>query len=235
MYFDTEGRQHLVSLDGEATRLPIGRAHDVAIRITGDSQVSRVHAELELVGEHWVVADEGLSRNGTYLNEARITGRRRLADRDVVRVGLTSIMFREPQALAESSTMLGDNAELAASITPAQRRVLVALCRPVSGETAHATPATNPQIAAELFLPSRRSRRICGACSTPSGSRICPSRRSVNGSWRWRSPAASSPNAIWAEPALPAGLRAGPNHPLGPFARRPYAGRLASATHHRPP
>jgi hypothetical protein len=152
VYFDGEGRQQLVSLGGETTRLPIGRAHDVAIRITGDSQVSRVHAELERVGEHWVVADEGLSRNGTYLNEARITGRRRLADRDVVRVGLTSIMFREPGALAESSTMLGDNAEIAASITPSQRRVLIALCRPLAAGSIQPTPATNPQIAEELFL-----------------------------------------------------------------------------------
>ena len=152
VYFDTEGRQQLVSLEGEATRMPIGRAHDVAIRITGDSQVSRVHAELERVGEHWVVADDGLSRNGTYLNEARITGRRRLEDRDVVRVGLTSILFREPGAVAESSTMLGDHAELVSSITPAQRRVLVALCRPIAGGSTQATPATNPQIAEELFL-----------------------------------------------------------------------------------
>jgi hypothetical protein len=152
VYFDGEGQQQLVALGGDSTRVPIGRAPDVAIRITGDSQVSRVHAELEKVGEHWLVADEGLSRNGTYLNEARITGRRRLTDRDVVRVGLTSIMFREPDAVAESSTLLGDHAELAASITPSQRRVLVALCRPLGGDSPHATPATNPQIAEELFL-----------------------------------------------------------------------------------
>ena len=69
IYFDAEGRQQLVALGGGMTRVPIGRAPDVAIRITGDSQVSRVHAELETVGEHWLVADEGLSRNGTYLNE----------------------------------------------------------------------------------------------------------------------------------------------------------------------
>ena len=86
VYFDGRRRQCAAGL-ARGRALAIGRAHDVAIRISGDSQVSRVHAELERVGEHWVVADEGLSRNGTYLNEARITGRRRLADRDVVRVG----------------------------------------------------------------------------------------------------------------------------------------------------
>ena len=152
VFFDDERQQRLVTLDTRHPRLAIGRAEDAAICVAWDSQVSRVHAELERVGEHWVVADEGLSRNGTYLNELRITGRRRLADQDVLRVGLTSMLFREPGARTEASTVLGDEAELAASITAAQRRVLVALCRPFAGAPAFATPATNPQIAEELFL-----------------------------------------------------------------------------------
>ena len=152
VYFDDARRQRIVPLPPELPRAAIGRTEDVAIPVPWDSQVSRVHAELERVGEHWVVADDGLSRNGTYLNELRITGRRRLADQDVVRVGLTSMLFREPGARSEASTVLGDDAELAASVTPAQRRVLVALCRPFAGGPAFATPATNPQIAEELFL-----------------------------------------------------------------------------------
>ena len=152
VYFDDEGGQRIVTLEPGRPRLAIGRSGDTAICLSWDSQVSRVHAVLELVGEHWVVADEGLSRNGTYLNELRITGRRLLADRDVVRIGLTSVLFRDPGVRPDASTALGDGAEMAASITPAQRRVLVALCRPFAGGTAYATPATNPQIAEELFL-----------------------------------------------------------------------------------
>jgi hypothetical protein len=152
IYFDDARVQRIVTLDPERARLAIGRAEDVAISVSWDSQVSRVHAELERVGEHWVVADEGLSRNGTYLNELRISGRRRLADQDVLRVGLTSLLFREPGARAAASTALGDGAELATSITVAQRRVLVALCRPFAGGSAFASPPTNPQIAEELFL-----------------------------------------------------------------------------------
>lgn len=150
--FDDQHQQRIVPLTPERARVAIGRAGDVAICVAWDSQVSRVHAELERVGEHWVVADDGLSRNGTYLNELRIAGRRRLADQDVLRVGLTSMLFREPGAHSEASTILGDDAELATAVTPAQRRVLVALCRPFAGGSAFATPATNPQIAAELFL-----------------------------------------------------------------------------------
>jgi hypothetical protein len=37
-------------------------------------------------------------------------------------------------------------------VTDAQRRVLVVLCRPFKGGASYATPATNPQIAAELVL-----------------------------------------------------------------------------------
>jgi hypothetical protein len=151
-YFDDAHRQHLLVLSPERTRLAIGRAEDVAIALPWDGQVSRVHAELERVGEHWVVADDGLSRNGTFVNETRIIGRRRLADRDVVRVGLTSILFREPSPRPVATTTLGDRAELAGTITAAQRRVLVALCRPMAGGSPYATPATNPQIANELFL-----------------------------------------------------------------------------------
>ncbi len=152
VYFDDEHRQHLVVLAPGRTRVTIGRADDVPIRMPWDSQVSRVHAELERVGEHWVVSDDGLSRNGTYVNEARVTGRRRLADRDVLRVGLTAILFREPSPRLLATTVLGEGTSLAGSITPAQHRVLVALCRPCAGGSAFAAPATNPQIAEELFL-----------------------------------------------------------------------------------
>jgi predicted component of type VI protein secretion system len=152
VYFDDTHRQQLVSLKAEWSRAAIGRGEDAVICVSWDSQVSRVHAELERVGEHWVVADEGLSRNGTFLNATRIAGRRRLADHDVIRVGRTSILFREPSARPIPSTALDADTETATSITPAQRRVLLALCRPFAGGSAYATPATNPQIAQELFL-----------------------------------------------------------------------------------
>lgn len=39
-----------------------------------------------------------------------------------------------------------------ASLTPAQRRVLVALCRPFKESSGYGTPATNQQIADQPFL-----------------------------------------------------------------------------------
>src|SRR3954453_20287202 len=120
--YDDEHRRRLLTLAPGQARGAIGRSRDAALCVGWDSQVSRVHAELERVRDHWLLADEGLSRNGTYLNENRITGRRLLADHAVVPVGLTTIPYREPGAPTEASTALGDEAELASTITAAQRR-----------------------------------------------------------------------------------------------------------------
>ena len=38
-----------------------------------DSEISRVHAALERIGDDWTVVDDGLSHNGTYLNGERVT------------------------------------------------------------------------------------------------------------------------------------------------------------------
>ena len=46
------------------TRLTIGRGDEVDVSIEGDEGVSRLHAELELVGGSWLVVDDGLSTTG---------------------------------------------------------------------------------------------------------------------------------------------------------------------------
>ena len=48
--------------------------------------------------------------------------------------------------------MISGDALTAAGVSPAQKRVLVALCRPFKDGAAFATPATNGQIADELHL-----------------------------------------------------------------------------------
>ena len=48
--------------------------------------------------------------------------------------------------------MLSGDALTAAGVSPAQKRVLVALCRPFKDGSSFATPATNGQIAEELHL-----------------------------------------------------------------------------------
>jgi DNA-binding CsgD family transcriptional regulator len=84
------------------------------------------------------------------VNGERAAGRRRLADGDVLRVGRTTIVFRAPP-LVTDSTVVG---ELAAHVklTDGERRVLTALCRPVAAPGGAGVPAGNREIAAELHI-----------------------------------------------------------------------------------
>ena len=153
VYRDGADAQVIVELVAAGERITIGRrgANDVVLE--WDSEVSRVHATLERAGDDWLVGDDGVSRNGTWLNGERVDGRRRLRDGDVIRVGRTSIAFRGPGADDSGSqpTVTGGGAPVAVELTPAQRRVLVALCRPYA-TGAYAAPATNQQIADELVI-----------------------------------------------------------------------------------
>ncbi len=149
LLFDGEGRQQLAELAGE--RITIGRRSGNDVALGWDAQVSRVHATIERAGDDWLVADDGVSRNGTWLNGGRVVGRRRLRDGDVLRVGGTELVFRRPPAEDSQATATAGGATTPEALTPAQRRVLVALCRPYHDAEA-ASPATNREIAAELVV-----------------------------------------------------------------------------------
>jgi pSer/pThr/pTyr-binding forkhead associated (FHA) protein len=151
VYRDEAGEQRIVGLVPGGAALSLGRSPECDVSLEWDQEVSRLHAELAQVGDQWVLVDDGLSSNGTFLGDERISGRRRLADGDVFRIGATTIVFRNPVARGSGTTRARQPAT-AVSVTPAQRRVLIALCRPYKGGAGFATPATNPQIAEELYL-----------------------------------------------------------------------------------
>ena len=150
---DDEERQVLVELPPTRERLTIGRTGASDVTLAWDHRVSRAHAALERVSGEWSVIDDGLSRNGTWVNGERLTGRRRLRDGDTIRLGSTLVAFRAPPDGATESETLTAAAGAPApdALSPAQRRVLVALCRPYK-ESTYATPASNPEIAAELTV-----------------------------------------------------------------------------------
>jgi hypothetical protein len=151
---DGEANQRLMALPDERSRLTVGRSAQCDIALPWDSQCSRVHAELEAVGPGWAVSDGGLSRNGTFLNGERLRERKRLKDGDLMRFGRTGIVYRQPQlgTHGQTQTVLADELPGPDKVSPAQRAVLCALCRPFAEGDAFATPATNNQIAADLFL-----------------------------------------------------------------------------------
>lgn len=150
---DGDDRQRIVVLDGGAAgRRTIGRLEASDIALPWDGEVSRLHAELERVGGEWCVIDDGLSSNGTFVNGARVAGRRRLHDLDAVKVGATVLVFRSPDAGDDATTLAPPAVAAAPALTDAQRRVLAALCRPVRAGDGFATTATNQEIADELVI-----------------------------------------------------------------------------------
>ncbi len=148
-YRDGADDLRLTSLEG-IERVTVGRDARSEVALAWDPEVSRAHAQLERVGGDWTIVDDGLSRNGSFVNGERVTGRRRLGDGDVLRLGRTSLVFRAPGPTAESTAAAGPAALV--RLSEAERRVLVALCRPLAGPGNAAVPATNREIAGELHL-----------------------------------------------------------------------------------
>jgi pSer/pThr/pTyr-binding forkhead associated (FHA) protein len=149
LYRDGHGGQVIVPLAGD--RVTIGRRPTNDVALDWDSEVSRVHAELERAGGEWTLVDDGLSHNGTFVGGARVTGRRRLRDGDVIAVGGTAIAYCVPGDAPSAPTVTSGGPHVGERLTPAQRRVLVALCRPFKAGP-YAVPATNQQIADELVV-----------------------------------------------------------------------------------
>jgi hypothetical protein len=145
------GEQRIVSL-APLERATVGRGSSCDLVLADDTEVSRIHAELELVGEEWAVVDDGLSRNGTFVNGARISGRKRLGDGDVMRFGATTVEYRCPGEPSVAVTSAASYLPLIEAMSDTQRRILVALCRPYKAGAGFATPASNSDIAAEVFL-----------------------------------------------------------------------------------
>jgi pSer/pThr/pTyr-binding forkhead associated (FHA) protein len=96
VYTDSRGDQRVLSLPDAWERVTIGRGMSADVALTWDADASRVHAELVRLADAWVVVDDGLSRNGTFVNGERVASRRRLLDGDQLRIGRTEIRFRAP-------------------------------------------------------------------------------------------------------------------------------------------
>jgi pSer/pThr/pTyr-binding forkhead associated (FHA) protein len=151
VYRDDTGAQRFFPLAGR-TGATIGRSSGCDVQLAWDERVSRVHAALDLVGSDWTLVDDGLSRNGTFLNGDRLTGRRRLRDGDTFVLGSTSFRFRDTNRGTTQLTKVGEQLVTSASLSPTQRQIVTALCRPYKHDDPYATPASNQQIADELFL-----------------------------------------------------------------------------------
>jgi pSer/pThr/pTyr-binding forkhead associated (FHA) protein len=149
VYRDSEETLRVDSVSDEFT---VGRNREAELCIHWDDQVSGLHAELEQLGGELTLVDDGLSRNGSYVNGERVRGRRRLRDGDLLQFGRTVVLVRRPTGRDQRATELAIRAVSAVELSARQREVLTALCRPLSDANSFAAPATNRQIADELFL-----------------------------------------------------------------------------------
>jgi pSer/pThr/pTyr-binding forkhead associated (FHA) protein len=96
LYLDQANRPRIFSLPDSWERATIGRSLSADLVVSWDESVSTIHAELHRLADHWVLIDDGMSRNGSFVNGEQVRGRRRLDDGDVMRLGSTSFAFHAP-------------------------------------------------------------------------------------------------------------------------------------------
>jgi pSer/pThr/pTyr-binding forkhead associated (FHA) protein len=151
VFRDADDRQRLFFLEAGSPSVSVGRRPESDLVLAWDDQVSRQHARFERSDDGWVLIDDGPSSNGTFVNEERLEGRRKLQDGDVLRFGATAATFRSPTRPEQN----GAQPPAAVSLSTNQRRVLEALSRPYSENRA---PATDQEIADELVLSASEVR-----------------------------------------------------------------------------
>lgn len=133
----------------EEDRATIGRASSNTVHVTGDPQVSRLHAVMERYPSGWCVRDLG-SSNGTFVNGDRLVGEHRLSTGDEVRVGGTRLVFRlrDTEEVERTLSAEADPPEL----TRRELDVVRELCRPIVRSDSFAQPATIKEMAKALVV-----------------------------------------------------------------------------------
>ena len=156
VYRDGGGNEQVWPFEPGTTQVSVGRLGSSDLLLDWDDRVSRAHARFERSGEDWIVVDDG-SRNGTFVNGERLSGRRRLRDGDTLRFGNTAVIFR--WGGGDEQPGVAREAPSPVDLSTTQRRVLAALYRPFRGGNMFATSATIQEIADGLFLSPAQVRK----------------------------------------------------------------------------
>jgi len=151
LYRDPTGCEREHVLDGESVTL--GRRQEADLCLPWDPEVSRLHARLVQMAGEWLLEDDGLSQNGTYVNGLRLEGRRRLADGDFITVGRTTLTFRDPTAPSGDITMATSELRGIPAFSEQQQRILRALCLPLLGDGEGVRTASDAEIGRRLGIP----------------------------------------------------------------------------------
>jgi hypothetical protein len=152
VFRDDERRQRCVVLEPDAQKVSVGRSPEADVAVTWDPLASRLHAFFERTIDGWSIVDDGRALNRTTVNGEAVSGRRRLVDRDIIKVGATELCYREVTGGVGDPTMKAAPEAPTVALSAAQRRVLVAVCRPFGEGRSFAMPASNEEVAAELVV-----------------------------------------------------------------------------------
>ncbi len=126
----------------------IGR-HPGSDLVVTDPSASRLHAVIDHFGPSWCLSD--VSANGTSVNGAPIRARRiSIASGTTIVIGDVSIAFYEYEAPSQTDDETLEPPTPRPALTPGERRVLVALCRPLATDGLVRAPASVGEIAERL-------------------------------------------------------------------------------------
>src|SRR4051812_39421668 len=153
VFRDGDGHQRIFPLERGRRSVTIGRRDEADVSLPWDPECSRLHAELQLRAGEWTISDDGLSQNGTWVNELRLYGRRRLEDGDVVRIGRTLLTVSRPGTVGIGPTLVPGELSATPRFSEQQQRILRELCRPLFGDGEGVTPTSDEEIAAALGTP----------------------------------------------------------------------------------
>jgi pSer/pThr/pTyr-binding forkhead associated (FHA) protein len=133
------------SIDIDADCVRIGRDQACEIVLPGDPTVSRVHATLQRLGDDWLLED-GSSRNGTYVNGARVGSPVRVEPGDRVSIGNFVVVLGADDGHAIETVAAQDadrtRVRLETGLSAREVEVLRGVC----------VGRSNAEIAAELFI-----------------------------------------------------------------------------------
>lgn len=149
VYVDPTGEPQSVPLAGRAL-VTLGRRPEADVCLPWDAEISRLHAEVMQRAGEWIIADDGLSQNGTYVNGLAVEGRRRLHDGDLITVGRTNLSFCDPRDPTADVTLAIGSMQPTRIYSEQQQRAICSLCRPLLGDGEGVEPASDQRIAAEL-------------------------------------------------------------------------------------
>ncbi len=96
---------------GETT---VGRSPYCSVQLMS-LQASREHAAISVSGDVAVITDLG-SRNGTFVNERRITGPTRIVPGDKVSIGGLDLVLFESTSIADAAANTQENLAIPASV-----------------------------------------------------------------------------------------------------------------------